>query len=86
MLLAGWGASLAALDSVEARSMGRGDDPAACGRPSRSPTTGSNDGETGVDAVVALRRRFGPALPVIVVTGSTMSGHEAKRRRTTSTC
>ena len=43
-------------------------------------------GGTGIDAVVALRRRFGAALPAIVVTGSTMPGTSEKRRRTTSTC
>jgi len=36
------------------------------------------EGRTGIDALVALRRRFGAALPVIVVTGSTTSGHEAE--------
>jgi CheY-like chemotaxis protein len=33
--------------------------------------------QTGVDAIKALRTRFGPDLPAIMVTGSTMSGHEA---------
>ena len=33
-------------------------------------------GETGVDAITALRARFGAQLPAIVVTGSSMIGHE----------
>lgn len=33
-------------------------------------------GRTGVDAIRSLRRRFGENMPAIVVTGSTMSGHE----------
>jgi CheY-like chemotaxis protein/anti-sigma regulatory factor (Ser/Thr protein kinase) len=33
-------------------------------------------GHTGVDAIQVLRERFGPAVPAIMVTGSTMTGHE----------
>ncbi|MEO7115523.1 MAG: hybrid sensor histidine kinase/response regulator, partial [Caldimonas sp.] len=33
-------------------------------------------GETGVDAITALRRRFGAGVPAIVVTGSSMTGHD----------
>ena len=34
------------------------------------------EGLTGVDAIKALRARFGAAVPAILVTGSTMTGHE----------
>ena len=33
-------------------------------------------GETGVAAIGAVRSRFGSALPAIVVTGSSMTGHD----------
>lgn len=36
---------------------------------------------TGIDAIKALRERFGPDLPVIMVTGSTMTGHEEESRQ-----
>jgi signal transduction histidine kinase/CheY-like chemotaxis protein len=35
-------------------------------------------GKSGIDAILALRRRFAAPLPAIVVTGSTMSGHDAE--------
>jgi CheY-like chemotaxis protein len=35
---------------------------------------------TGIDAIRALRARFGPELPAIMVTGSTMTGHEEEAR------
>ena len=34
------------------------------------------NGLTGVQAIHALRQRFGAGVPAIVVTGSTMTGHE----------
>ena len=33
-------------------------------------------GLSGVDAITALRERFGERVPAIVVTGSTMTGHD----------
>jgi signal transduction histidine kinase/CheY-like chemotaxis protein len=35
-------------------------------------------GRTGIEALQALRRRFGGDVPAILVTGSTMTGHEAE--------
>ena len=35
-------------------------------------------GRTGIEAVAALRTRFGAALPAIVVTGSTLNDHQAE--------
>ena len=34
-------------------------------------------GRTGVEAIEAVRKRFGP-VPAIMVTGSTTTGHEAQ--------
>ena len=34
------------------------------------------EGMNGVDAITALRSRFGASVPAILVTGSTMTGHE----------
>ncbi|MEO6030310.1 MAG: hybrid sensor histidine kinase/response regulator, partial [Burkholderiaceae bacterium] len=39
------------------------------------------DGRTGIDAIKALRARFGPALPAILVTGSTMTGHDEQAQQ-----
>jgi CheY-like chemotaxis protein len=77
VLLQGWGAQIVAFDSVaESTAWAAAQDPAL-----RKPDLLIVDyrlenGRTGVDAIVALRERFGPAIPAIVVTGSTMSGHE----------
>ena len=34
------------------------------------------EGRTGVEAIQALRERFGASVPAILVTGSTMTGHD----------
>jgi len=39
------------------------------------------DQRTGIDAIKALRQRFGPDLPAILVTGSTMTQHEEEARQ-----
>jgi CheY-like chemotaxis protein/anti-sigma regulatory factor (Ser/Thr protein kinase) len=39
------------------------------------------DGATGIDAIEALRGQLGPRIPAIVVTGSTMSMHDAEAER-----
>ncbi|RZI84409.1 MAG: response regulator [Rubrivivax sp.] len=76
VLLKGWGATVSAFDTV-----------AAVEAWAHSTTTAKPDllivdyrlpeQQTGVDAIKALRERFGPDLPAIMVTGSTMTGHEA---------
>ena len=38
-------------------------------------------GRTGVEAIQALRERFGVNVPAIMVTGSTMTGHEAQAQQ-----
>ena len=75
VLLKGWGADTIAFDSVAACEAWLADPGAA------TPDLAIVDyrlegGRTGVEAIQLLRRRFGAALPTIVVTGSTMSGFE----------
>ncbi len=72
VLLQGWGATLHSFDSV-----------AECEVWAADPSVPKPDlcivdyrleqGRNGVEAIAALRARFGAALPAIVVTGSTMS-------------
>jgi signal transduction histidine kinase len=77
VLLAGWGADIVALESAAAtRAWAR-----TAGDAVRAPALviadyRLEDGATGVDAIAAVRGRFGAAVPAIVVTGSAMSGHE----------
>ena len=77
VLLAGWGATLATFASVAAADRWANDSDPATVRPALAIVDYRlEQGRTGVDAIIALRRRFGVALPVIMVTGSTTSGHE----------
>jgi signal transduction histidine kinase len=76
VLLAAWGATTVSLDSAAATSAW-----AASADPAVPPALviadyRLEDGATGVAAIAAVRRRFGNAVPAIVVTGSTMTGHE----------
>ncbi|MDQ6685816.1 MAG: response regulator, partial [Pseudomonadota bacterium] len=76
VLLTGWGASVTTLDSVAAAQVW-----AEAAPPGLRPAMVIADyrlehGATGVEAIVALRRRFGAGLPALIVTGSTMTGHE----------
>jgi two-component system, sensor histidine kinase len=76
-LLKGWGAALASFDSVAAAS-----EWATSSNPEQAKPDllivdyRLENGQTGVQAIDLLRTRFGPELPAIVVTGSTMTGHE----------
>jgi signal transduction histidine kinase len=76
VLLQGWGADVLAFDTVDAVRTWAGD-PAA-----RRPDLLLVDyrlpaGTTGLDALALIRRRFPEAkLPAIVITGSTLGGHE----------
>ena len=77
VLLRGWGASIAAFESVAATRTWA----ASANGESIRPALVIADyrlehGETGVDAIEALRTRFGHRLPAIVVTGSSMTGHD----------
>jgi signal transduction histidine kinase len=76
VLLTGWGATIVSLASVgAARAWAQDADPAA------PPALVIADyrldnGETGVAAIDLVRDRFGRAVPAIVVTGSSMTGHD----------
>nr|MBA2721833.1 response regulator [Methylibium sp.] len=79
VLLKGWGATVHAFESVEAvEAWARGEPPA--------PDLAIVDyrlpnGRTGTEALKSLRTAFGSTLPAILVTGSTMSGHEEEASR-----
>jgi signal transduction histidine kinase/CheY-like chemotaxis protein len=74
VLLKAWGATVSAFDSVEAvKEWAEKTDaqPDLLIVDYRLPNQ-----QTGIDAIRILRDRFGAALPAIMVTGSTMTGHE----------
>ena len=76
VLLKGWGAGIVALESVAATcAWVDAADPAS--RPALIIADYRlESGETGVAAIGAIRARFGAAVPAIVVTGSSMTGHD----------
>jgi signal transduction histidine kinase len=77
VLLLGWGAQIDAFDSVAAaRTWAERSDPALVKPDLFIVDYRLEDGLNGVDAIKALRRRFGDAIPAILVTGSTMTGHD----------
>ena len=77
VLLVGWGAHIDAFDSVaEARAWAARSDPVTHRPDLLIVDYRLEDGLTGVDAIKALRGRFGSAIPAILVTGSTMTGHD----------
>ena len=76
VLLTGWGATIVSLASVgAARAWAAGADP-------RAPPAlviadyRLDNGETGIAAIDLVRERFGKGVPAIVVTGSSMTGHD----------
>ncbi|MFT3666503.1 ATP-binding protein [Piscinibacter sp.] len=74
VLLQGWGAQLASFDGVaECEAWAAAADPAGARPDLCIVDYRLESGRNGVEAITALRRRFGAALPAIVVTGSTMS-------------
>jgi two-component system, sensor histidine kinase len=77
VLLAGWGAQIDSFDSVSAsRAWAERSDPLLVKPDLLIVDYRLEDGLNGVDAIKALRARFGPATPAILVTGSTMTGHD----------
>ena len=77
-LLSGWGAQLLAFDSVAACAAWAD----RCDADEPTPDLfivdfRLEDGHNGIEALQALRRRFGAAVPAIMVTGSTMSRVES---------
>ena len=77
VLLLGWGAQIDAFDSVAAaRAWAEQSDPELVKPDLFIVDYRLEDGLNGVDAIKALRLRFGAAIPAILVTGSTMTGHD----------
>ena len=77
VLLKGWGASVLSFESVAACvGWSQVADPAHPKPDLVIADYRLESGQTGVDAIRMLRRRFGEALPAIVVTGSLLTGHE----------
>jgi signal transduction histidine kinase/CheY-like chemotaxis protein len=77
VLLAGWGAHIQAFESVVAsRTWAEQSDPVLARPDLLIVDYRLEEGLTGVDAITALRARFGAAIPAILVTGSTMTGHD----------
>jgi CheY-like chemotaxis protein len=83
VLLRGWGATLASFDSVSAcAAWAKTADPTEIKPSLVIADYRLENGATGVEALVALRERFDPKLPAIVVTGSTMSGLDREAQDT----
>jgi CheY-like chemotaxis protein len=77
VLLQGWGARITSFDSVAgASAWAAAADPVGARPDLLIVDFRLENGRNGVDAIVALRARFGAGVPAIVVTGSTMTGHD----------
>ncbi|MCO5123265.1 MAG: ATP-binding protein [Rhizobacter sp.] len=82
VLLKGWGATIASFDTVAgATQWARRCDPAFTHPDLLIVDYRLEAGHTGTEAITALRDVFGRAIPAIMVTGSTMSGHDAEAER-----
>jgi signal transduction histidine kinase len=78
VLLKGWGARVISFETVQAsRAWAQGADPATNRPDLLIVDYRLEHGHTGVEAIQVLRDRFGAGVPAIMVTGSTMTGHEA---------
>ena len=87
VLLVGWGARCVSFASGSPPTRWAQSEEAASIKPSLIVADYRlGNGETGVEAIAALRRRFGADVPAIVVTGSSMTGHDKEAWSTTSTC
>jgi CheY-like chemotaxis protein/anti-sigma regulatory factor (Ser/Thr protein kinase) len=76
-LLRGWGATIASFDSVATSSAwAQQSDPLLTMPDLLIVDYRLENGRTGAEAITALRQRFGEHVPAIVVTGSTMTGHD----------
>jgi CheY-like chemotaxis protein len=79
VLLKGWGAQVASFETVEAsQAWAQAADPISSRPDLLIVDYRLEQGRTGVEAIQALRQRFGSEVPAIMVTGSTMTGHEAE--------
>jgi two-component system, sensor histidine kinase len=76
VLLTGWGAGIVALDSVAATEAWVAAADGASAPALIIADYRLENGETGVAAIAAVRQRFGASVPAIVVTGSSMTGHD----------
>jgi len=77
VLLKGWGAELATFESVGDSTRWADSVDRAVVKPDLLIVDYRlEEGRTGVDAIRALRERFGAPVPAILVTGSTMTGHD----------
>lgn len=77
VLLQGWGADVLAFDSVaETTAWAQAANPAQVRPDLLIVDYRLENGRNGVEAIHALRQRFGLTLPAIVVTGSTMTAHD----------
>lgn len=82
VLLKSWGATVAAFDSVPAAAAWATQAAAQGQRPDLAIIDYRIDHQSnGIDALLALRERFGPELPAILVTGSTTSALDAEATR-----
>ncbi len=82
VLLKGWGATVESFDTVAASThWAQQCDPLVTQPKLLIVDYRLEGGHTGVEAIAALRAVFGPALPAIMVTGSTMTGHDAEAEK-----
>jgi CheY-like chemotaxis protein len=79
VLLRGWGARVASFETADAScTWALAADPRAERPDLLIVDYRLEQGRTGVEVIHALRARFGGDVPAIMVTGSTMTGHEAE--------
>ncbi len=82
VLLKGWGARVASFETVAAARAWAQSADVLTERPHLLIVDYRlEEGRTGLEAIQAVRDRFGPDVPAIMVTGSTMSGPEAEAER-----
>jgi two-component system, sensor histidine kinase len=79
VLLRGWGARVASFETAESSCAWAQGADAQAERPDLLIVDYRlEQGRTGVEVIQTLRERFGAGVPAIMVTGSTMTGHEAE--------
>jgi CheY-like chemotaxis protein len=82
VLLKGWGAEVASFDGVAAVARWARQCDARVTQPRLLIVDYRlEDGRTGVEAIQVLREVFGQSVPALVVTGSTMTAHDAEAER-----
>jgi signal transduction histidine kinase len=82
LLLEGWGAQVASFDSIAASTRWARECNSGPVRPQLLIVDYQlGNGQTGVEAIHALRAAFGRFMPAIVVTGSTIAGHDGEAER-----